>query len=586
MKLKPVTGSSYSVTLAGAYDRNYNSTKTAEGNIYNNKAESYDVVFLDEENTVQCRGKLDEPEVKEDKRLYKFEKTEGTVPVMYADATGNIYTASGKRVRLGIRPESAERAYPGDDLIPAFQAVYTSLSDGSIKHFDFQAKDSDYIAVYDKKLLWRANLYIEQKESALGDIDWNNAHPWNVPPADGVAQEGVCPKSWSDSWGYNEWNRKQDGKTLFKCLSDLSAGNGGQGIELASFTPLRTVSGTMSVLGVNNKLYNTVAYSYPLHEYESKEGDAGSMDSPFDFNKKMIIQKKQLKLWYSSNTTRSESSSDENRWNSFTAPNDMWWHYEISSMQGFDAMFVPSLGLKIASNANRLYSDAYDENIHVINGVTRAMFINQSTSVEAGTDCIGFVQRCASYKVGTNENNYGWKKLPAGWTEYSTNGTNSIYDQQTSYENNRIYPIDERSTLYSSNIVSRICYDIQNGVAVQSSNPKPDISALKKIVPGDIFVKDSTNDDDSEMANHIAMVASVPDNTENITDAEEYMEKIILIESTFGACIQSVIKLTSLADYNNNNFVTTKKIYPEYTIGANSPNFSFYCQAWAIRRLK
>jgi hypothetical protein len=187
------------------------STKTAEGNIYNNKAVSYDIVFLDESDTVQCRGKLDKPEVKGNKRFYKFEKTEGKVPVMHTDAVGNIYTTSGKRVRLGIRPESAESAYPGDDLIPAFQAVYTSLSEGSIKYFDFQAKDSDYIAVYDKKLLWRANLYIEQKESALGNIDWNNAHPW-------TGEEG---------FGANEWNIPDAG---------YSGQSGGQVVSLPFFT--------------------------------------------------------------------------------------------------------------------------------------------------------------------------------------------------------------------------------------------------------------------------------------------------------------------------------------------------------------
>ena len=112
MKLQPLTGSSYNVILSGAYDRNYDSTKTAEGNIYNNKAVSYDIVFLDESDTVQCSGKLDEPEVKEGKRLYKFD-----LPVMHADEVSNIlYTKSKKRVRLGIRPESAESAYPGDDL--------------------------------------------------------------------------------------------------------------------------------------------------------------------------------------------------------------------------------------------------------------------------------------------------------------------------------------------------------------------------------------------------------------------------------------------------------------------------------------
>jgi hypothetical protein len=252
------------------------STKAAEGNIYNNKAESFDIAFLDEDDTVQCSGKLDKPEVKGDKRLYKFEKTEGTVPVMYADAVGNIYTASGKRVRLGIRPESAERAYPGDDLIPAFQAVYTSLSEGRIKYFDFQAKDSDYLAVYDKKLLWRANLYINKTETALGNMDWNNAHPW-------TGEEG---------YGANDW-----------LGTDNSTGDnkGGQG-NILSWTRWND----------NGQVDKSVAYGW------------GCWDSVSDFNSKLTAQGSAIAGKRSTDATYAQLNWVQGQ---TTAPGTSWHNY-------------------------------------------------------------------------------------------------------------------------------------------------------------------------------------------------------------------------------------------------------------------
>jgi len=99
------------------------STKTAEGNIYNNKAESFDIALLEEDNTAESSGKLYNPHEDSDKkRQYDFEVTEGTMPELITDINGNIVTASGKKVWLGIRPESAEKAYPGDDLILTFTA--------------------------------------------------------------------------------------------------------------------------------------------------------------------------------------------------------------------------------------------------------------------------------------------------------------------------------------------------------------------------------------------------------------------------------------------------------------------------------
>jgi hypothetical protein len=646
MKLKPVTGSLYSVTLAGAYDRNYDSTKAAEGNIYNNKAVSYDIVFLDEDDTVQCRGKLDKPEVKAAKRLYKFEKTEGTVPVMYADAVGNIYTTSGKRVRLGIRPESAESAYPGDDLIPAFQAVYSDTS-GNIKYFNFQAKDGDYIAVYDKKLLWRANLYIDKTETVLGNIDWNNAHPWNVPPAAGVAQEGACPKSWSAAWGYNEWNRVHDGtsNTIVPItnLSMLPAGNGTQCIKLSTFTPVRTL-GNKNNPPSANLISNTIAYSYPNHEYEppiSNKGFAGSMDSPFDFNKKMqkeitlmkdsynkdgIAFAKPRSAWPSPDATipanfsswgqfkeNVTGASNQNkiipdatftalnanssnwaansdlkkalkRWTRNSPPGDRWWRYIVTAPASWnDAattpatnVFVPSLGLRYGK-ASTYFDEAS------ITGVPVDDFLKKKYVIEAGTDCLGFVQRSASYSNTSSNttisNVYAWIKLPKGWAETTFS---NIWAVLNSYGTLcRHYPSDQNEATYAPVEADTI-------ISKQKDEPIGDdfVSQLRLVVPGDIFVKESSLAKDNGIKRaHIAVVAYVPPDASGLS-VSDLMNQIILVEAEYNNKIQSVIKVLSLGDYNESKIPLGFQIYQNFTTPKIGDKIDLNCESWAIRRLK
>jgi hypothetical protein len=587
MKLQPLTGSSYNVTLSGVYDRNYDSTKAAEGNIYNNKAVSYDIVFLDESDTVQCSGKLDKPEVKDGKRLYKFEKTGGDLPVMYADEVGNIlYTKSKKRVRLGIRPESAVSAYPGDDLIPAFQAVYTSLSEGSIKYFDFQAKDSDYIAVYDKKLLWRANLYIEQKESALGNIDWNDAHPWNVPPAAGVAQEGTCPKSWSDTWGCNEWNRKmtpdpQFTETTTVGLSNLPAGNGGQVVTFPEFTPLRTLP-SGQIPGINNILSKTVAYSYPQHDYEPiqnpagpeendpdhrQDGDSGSQDSPFDFTWKMIQQQAMMAAAYDSQG-KNKTNTSTTSWAGTSAPDKTWKKYKRGNIT--TPSYIPSLGLWYWQPGN-----GNNES-----GVS-ALFLSQTYIYEAGTDCIGMAQRAASWMMKPGEyNSYVWHNLLPGMMEYgdTRQGTTSpIVVYTAAAAGKRQYPITEGESGTSDVIVN-------NEDKSADQNSAAYVAKLRKLIPGDIFVKRRANT--SSYSAHIAVVAYVPAKADELT-GDELMNQIILVEAEFNNKIQSVIKVLSIGDYNNNNVTASKQIYDNFvltpaTLSGNKLN----CQSWAVRRLK
>ncbi len=657
MKLKPETGSSYNIKLAGAYDRIVKSETEAPsspGNIDNNRASAFDVAFLETSYTITPEGTMSSTEPDgSDKKLYSFSLTAGTDPVMHISAAGRLCTPDGKEAAIGIRPESAERAYPGDDLFLSFTAENsTNKSDDKLV---FQAKDSDYIAVYDKKLLWRANLYIEQKESALGDIDWNNAHPWNVPPADGVAQEGVCPKSWSAAWGYNEWNRVHDGtsNTIVPItnLSMLPAGNGTQCIKLSTFTPVRTL-GNKNNPPSANFISNTIAYSYPNHEYEppsSNKGYAGSMDSPFDFNKKMQKQITLMKDSYndegiafakprsawpspdatipanfsswgqfkenvtgasnqnkiipdatftalnanSSNwTANSDLKKALKRWTRNSPPGDRWWRYIVTAPAGWnDAattpatnVFVPSLGLRYGK-ANIALDEA------TITGIPVDNFLKKKYVIEAGTDCLGFVQRSASYSnVSSNttiSNVYAWIKLPKGWTETTFS---NIWTVLNSYGTLcRHYPSDQNEASASYTPV-----EADTIVSKQKDDPIGDdfVSQLRLVVPGDIFVKESSLAKDNGIKRaHIAVVAYVPPDASELP-VSELMNQVILVEAEFNNKIQSVIKVLSLGDYNaseipvGTSFYNGTFIVKDQSTVAGDQGIDLNCESWAIRRLK
>jgi hypothetical protein len=58
---------------------------------------------------------------------------------------------------------------PGDDIQLRFGV-------SGFPQFDTEVPDGDFMAVYNKKLLWRAQLYIDE-----GANDWNNLNPWDDP---------------------------------------------------------------------------------------------------------------------------------------------------------------------------------------------------------------------------------------------------------------------------------------------------------------------------------------------------------------------------------------------------------------------
>jgi hypothetical protein len=115
---------------------------------------------------------------------------------------------------------------PGDDIQIAFEADTgegTAISGTS---------EAPRLAVYDKKMLWRANLYVDE---GGGKADWNDRHPWITG---------------------NEWNPP--------------GGDGGQDVM--------RISPWSSFYGKGANTYNSVAYNI------------GSMDSPKQFNSNLGVQ--------------------------------------------------------------------------------------------------------------------------------------------------------------------------------------------------------------------------------------------------------------------------------------------------------
>jgi hypothetical protein len=149
--------------------------------------------------------------------------------------------------------------------------------------------------VYDKKMLWRANLYRDEEGA-----DWNKNNPWNAPPLNSNDKVGVYvkrkengkdvikleqtdhPKWWSPEWGYNEWNRVDTGQLLpdVPGLNNLFPGNGEQTVKFMQYVALEGRTNAKS----------SVPYSYPLHFYEDsgfpiKQIPGGNVTPPGELKK-------------------------------------------------------------------------------------------------------------------------------------------------------------------------------------------------------------------------------------------------------------------------------------------------------------
>lgn len=577
-------------------DRNFSKSEVNSlGNKFNNTKGSFDFFYGDNFSSLKKIGVFS---FDGDDEFYSFSKDESFDTEFFLTPDLKLQDKKNTFIKgFYIRPSSFDLCHIGDDCYLSF-----SIYDKS-RWVNILSDKNSYMAVYDKKLLWRANLYLYYGEESLSGLDWNDAFPWNAPP---TCNSEENESSWWDlSWGLNEWNRKYSGNEDANSLSDLSRGNGGQIVSFNEFTPVRTIPKAGDDFN-NNQINKCVVYSYPLHEYEYNKGDAGSMDSPFDFMWKLKNQKDFRK----EKNIFAKWSADENKWINYRKGEE-----SLNNSQSF----IPGFG-QYNYDIKNLIDQIKEKKESIETSSIKHLYLERNLpfeidnmfNYEAGTDCIGFVQRSASY----SGNNYLWIDSPPGIMESDSIIYKDVLNNY-SYETRRTYPTDEIESslsygkVFAINIISKnvfndpnkefeLSFDEKTGeskkvmkkvyespeeIQRRKSNNISDefLVDLRCIVPGDIFVKDGIYDsEDNVKRSHIAIVAYVPSNVYDYS-TEELLSEILLIESTFIAGVQSVVKIFSLGDYNSEENIRDLKVYPglDYTKSYLKIN----CDSWAIRRL-
>jgi hypothetical protein len=555
---RALLGKSYSLSI-GAVDRKYDAQKGGEGNIYNNKGKSFELAVLGNDTFNTNTPVLAATLTKGAADVYtttmpsssRFSVDErGVVSYIVTDYMGKSMSSYDY---FGVRPSSGQ-AYAGDDILLSATLAITNahnekvfwplslVSSGKPVNEDVRIKadEAKYLAVYDKKMLWRANLYINEDMN-----DWNDLHPWNAPPAPGVAAAGGNPSWWSDAWGYNEWNRNSESDTSFVSISVLPSGNGKQVIGLPVYTPIVKASASRG----NNKLSGRVEYSYP-YEYLD-----GHFDSPFDFKKKLQYERSEIKNYYTINPTISITATTTvggdsvpgeianqslKSWSSTEAPMKVWGHYLTKNFYlanstsgvaaGLHYSFIPGLGLYSLPSKK---GEAVTGDLPVLSATERPGEATNTSPYPAGTDCLGLAKRAASY----SSVQYSWGKLANGWAE---NGELSPGNGGRSFPlfKDDINNIDQRDL--SREIWTRGITSFSK-VVESASNWQSEQEKIGCIIPGDIFYYYYKIG--AETKSHIAIVADVqwfPDGR---------VEDVSLIEATFGTLSDGVyaqyVKTTS-----------------------------------------
>jgi hypothetical protein len=319
------------------------------------------------------------------------------------------------RQRFGVRlpfigEEDGTQIRPGDDYL-----LSLAIPGADGEPIVSVADEGDFVAVYDKRALWRANLYIDEGE---GLADWNNAHPW--------------------VYG-NQWNRTFDGNEL----GAVGQGGGGQTIDLTAFpfTPVRSAN---DALDANNVHVGSVGYDYPI-EYRY------ALDSPFDFvwklrQQQLLIAASADDEEYQEETGLSEATLA--KWQTTSAPDNRWINYVEEPVAGDNtgAPYLQGLGLyQIDPDHDRIEStlaDTFPADEYL-------------QALRAGVDCLGFVQRAFTY----DGNPYAWEALPRDRGE--TGGTPEAYTSERSYprpEDGESTYVTTRDTFTSDpNSLARIC---------------------------------------------------------------------------------------------------------------------------------
>jgi hypothetical protein len=400
-----------------------------DGNIHENKGDCQFVVYAVDENN-------ENPEILKTFELESDIVTSGDRYREVSSNTGNSLTVGSDGYvyyngvigffGVGILPGTGT-VRPGDDF---------RLRVGLLNYEEFEAAvpPGDFVAVYDKMLLWRANLYIDE-----GANDWNNLNPWDDPV--------------NNDWYVSQANG-----------ADV---NGGQ-ISINSFTDI-----------YNRRIDNAVGYSY------------GCTDTPEFFNYELEIQNESITAKYKANNTEwnAENENPHPDWSPWNgpdtiannrddtmAPGNIWNNYLTGiPLNDEDLNYAPLEITLLEGGRNTTYT------FHPYTpGFSSRMYVNglynygTHTSYSAGVECQGLIMRAAGYEgnqyhtiydIPENERMewgiYVPKNLPgpADWLTRSWEIT--VYDDE---ETSVVVPGDIIRIGGHVGIVAKVIYD-ENRVA-------------------------------------------------------------------------------------------------------------------------
>ena len=493
------------------------------------------------------------------------------------DDTGTVIyskdgTPGGDSRPWGIRPQTPSGTVPirpGDDFFIGFELKNQSDVQGW--------NETQRLAIYDKKMLWRANLYINEGAG----IDWNDVHKWNAPTSltnevvgrkvidaehpNGQWIEEAPPSWWSRSWGYNEWNRVySDRNAEVSHVADYTTiGNGGQNVTPHSF-----------IWYINNTVV------------QSKIGyDRQGHDSPFEFNHKTYNQKKLLSSMYFESRERFLRPKTEwgqlgsrqtlttlvqpNNWFTTNYPilpveNENSWATRISGLILQRSVYNNSLapgnlflnylrgavGYNVkagGANINQM-SNAVGNGLS-IGGVAYHPYIPGGLSnklenwddVElagyaAGIDCVGFVYRSISYTGSAYQLVNGERS--AKFLHDDTNG--AVYWGGSRTALRYPYLADGKSIK-----VAAADFQDENDIFIN----------LEKVSPGDIMYYDQP----VGQGHHTAIIQNLTDSN---GDGQLQLTEIHLIEATIGTGggiqVGNVYNLRTLNSYSVNNWAIVR----------------------------
>ena len=377
-------------------------------------------------------------------------------------------------VKLGQAPTFrqfaivAENPVPGDDLGLSFKV---EASTGTLVTSLAQAPR---LAVYDKKLLWRANLYLDE-----GRDDWNSRHPWVTDNDWNVKEDGTRGNG-EQVIGIRPWTRFSDGS---KIQNSTPYGWGGSETPFTNNTALSVQATAIGSLRNSNQIYAKLSWSQNSSYAPTKAPKSSSTDwNNYVFPFRVLTQELQSlipKKYYIYNPTVAQRLGG-----SGIVASVLDQH--LFNIDGSTAR-IPGLSTFLAFY-DQMTND-YLSNNSITRNLEGQLYLNgdklpnmgNSLVFTIGSDCSGFVFQASRYK-----------------------------DSNYKAALQRIYSGDFGNNAYTTSIVP-----VPNNIQDTPVN-------LDKVVPGDLLVLGGV---------HVAIVQRI---TRNADGSPLSRSNLTLIQSTQG----------------------------------------------------